>query len=152
MSKTYNVESEGKSFKFSEDKVEALTRKAEQGDPVSDELNKMGFQERLAMARAMDACNNNHRVAAKDQAYTIPNLEIVTTQDMDKKTHLTDIQTKSETGGKIPLTNIENPANPIHRDVYNLPQKVLDGNVERSLPKSWQNADREKVVLSVLDK
>ncbi len=125
-------------YSFDRNEVENLTAKAEGGNSVSNELNAMDPNERLAMARSMDRVNAAHRKA--DQY--IPDLVIEEKKDQNGRKHLFDIQTNDKLGSDY------NPFHKQHYDVYDLPQSVQDLNVERALPKSWQNEDRWKLILT----
>lgn len=123
-------------YKFNRNTVENLTAKAEAGEAISNELNAMEPEERLAAARCIDRVNAAHRKADQN----IPDLIIEEMADQDKKLHLFDIQHHKPKA-------TWNPANPQNIDVYDLPQSVADLNVERALPRSMQS-DRWKLILT----
>ncbi len=70
--------------------VENLTREAEEGKSVSDILNQIPFQERLEIAKQMDALNEQHRQADS----SLPDLVLTTENDSGGNEHLTDIKSK----------------------------------------------------------
>jgi hypothetical protein len=104
--------------------IESLTKDAENGDSISDILNQIPFQERLDIARKMDALNAEHR---KNDP-TLPDLILTTENDTGGGEHLTDI--KARTYGSFYNSN---------KDVYDLPKAaqtealdfILDSRLER---------------------
>lgn len=104
--------------------IESLTKDAENGDSISDILNQIPFQERLDIARKMDALNAEHR---KNDP-TLPDLILTTENDTGGSEHLTDI--KARTYGSFYNSN---------KDVYDLPKAaqtealdfILDSRLER---------------------
>ncbi len=54
MGKTISESANGTTYNFNRETVENLTAKAESGNSISNELNAMDPNQRLAMARAMD--------------------------------------------------------------------------------------------------
>jgi hypothetical protein len=124
-------------YTFSRDAVENLTAKAEAGNSISNELNAMDPEKRLAMARCMDRVNAVHRKADEN----IPDLVIEEMGDQDGHQHLFDMQYYNKLGSTW------NPLNKQNIDVYDLPQSVADLNVERGLPREMQS-DRWKLILT----
>lgn len=104
--------------------IERLTKDAEKGESVSDALNQIPFQNRLQIARKMDALNEERR----NSDPTLPDLILTTEHDSGGTEHLTDI--KAKTAGKYWDSN---------EDVYDLPEAaqtqvldyVLDSRLER---------------------
>lgn len=104
--------------------IENLTKDAEKGESISEILNQMPFQERLAIAKKMDALNEEHRKSDP----SLPDLIISTQNDTSATEHLTDIQAR--TYGKVWNTN---------KDIYDLPKTaqkemldyIYDSSLER---------------------
>lgn len=104
--------------------IESLTKDAEQGESVGDALNQIPFQERLQIARKMDALNEERRKADPN----LPDLILTTKNDSGGSEHLTDITAR--TSGKYWDSN---------KDVYDLPKAaqtqaldyILDSSLER---------------------
>ena len=92
--------------------AESLTSQAESGASVSAELNAMPFQDRLQVAKIMDAINARHSA----QNANLPDLELTTSSD-GVQDHLTDIKaTKSGWFGTKDS-----------KDVYDPPAAVTGG-------------------------
>jgi hypothetical protein len=84
-------------------KAEELTSKIESGStcPLSAELNKMSAEDRIAVARAMDALNFKHRMdQSNPNRSSIPDI-CISIGSKDGKEELLDMQAKiSAPGGK----------------------------------------------------
>lgn len=101
-----------------EEKAQQLTTKVESNESVSDELNKLPFQERLALARRMDDINGAHR----DKDSTLPDLELTVEKDEAGSEHLTDM--KATTSDKY-LGFIDSSTK-----VYDLPEAAKHNNFD----------------------
>jgi len=104
--------------------AEALSKKAEAGESVSEALNMIPFQERLAIARKMDELNAAHRAVNP----ALPDLVLTVESDASGAEHLSDMQSRKS---GIFLDS--------KTDVYDLPKAaqsqvldfVLDSRMER---------------------
>lgn len=104
--------------------VESLTKKAEEGEPISDALNLIPFSERLKIARKMDELNDANRLANPELPDLILSVEI----DAGGAEHLTDLQSRKKG------TLIDS-----REDLYDLPKTaqaqfldyILDSRLER---------------------
>lgn len=138
-----HVKMNGEEYTFSKDYVEDLTRQAEQGNSLSNELNSMDWDERAALAALIDQTNERHRKA--EPLKFLHDVQLTFDKDSAGAKHLIDIKTVN------PLGSDWNPFNPRTRDLYDLPQSVTDINVWRALPESLQKEIDSQIVQKVLD-
>ncbi len=77
-------------------KAEDLVSRVETGDKssLSDELNKMTIEDRLAVVREMDRINADHRQSNPN----LPDIQFDTNKDSAGREHLQDIQIQTKTG------------------------------------------------------
>ena len=83
------TQQQNEQFEF---KAQELTNRAESRQNISEELNAMPFQERLAMARRMDEINAERRTSNP----SLPDLELVTKKDAGGQEHLMDMTANKE--------------------------------------------------------
>lgn len=103
------------------EKAESLVQKAESGDKsgLSEELNSMTIEDRLAVAREMDRINAEHRKTNSD----LPDIELTTNTDAGGREHLQDIQMKTEKAWYNPANLWTDGFN--RKDVYDPPKGEL---------------------------
>lgn len=106
-------------------KAEDLVAKVEGGDrsSLSDELNKMTIEDRLAVVREMDRINEEHRQSNP----SLPDIQFETNVDVAGRTHLQDIQvkTKHERAWYNPMRWISGKEYYESTDVYDAPKSGL---------------------------
>lgn len=108
-----------------QERAEELTKKAEAGDKngLSQELNNMSIEDRLAVAHEMKRINEQHNAKNPD----LPNMEISITKDAGGREHLADIKMNPEKAWYNPLTWFKGST-----DVYDPPHSNLGSGLLQS--------------------
>jgi hypothetical protein len=109
------------------ERAEDLVAKAEAGDKsaLTEELNQMTIEDRLAVVRQMDQINAQHR---QDNP-NLPDLQFGTTADAAGREHLSDVQMVTQNDSKAwykPWTWFQ--ASEYKTDVYDPPKEGTVGN------------------------
>jgi hypothetical protein len=107
------------------EKAEQLVTKAESGDKsgLTEELNNMTIEDRLAVAREMDRLNDDHRKSNP----SLPDIELTTNSDAAGREHLQDIQanTRTERSYLNPARWFGDTHSSSRQDVYDPPKGEL---------------------------